>query len=160
MNWRIPHANWDRVGKNHFGQEYKYGGRYLQRVVAQSLNNHKRWIFLSQQVIRHEVKGLQPKNLSKRNLVFVISQLIRHQHLQILSLPHIITRVLCWVGKIIFKFRCCMSWEIVKTKFHLLSFLFVHPLHITIVSVWKNMQYMKEFIIEGLLTLSIWQHVC
>ena len=128
MNWRISQANWDRVGKNHFGQEYKYGGRYLQRVVAQSLNNHKRWIFLSQQVIRHEVKGLQPKNLSKRNLVFVISQLIQHQHLQILSLPHIITRVLCWVGTRIFKCWWFMSCEIAKQNFTW-SFFFTHPLN-------------------------------
>ena len=45
--------------------------------------------------------------------------------------PHITTRVLCREGTIIFKFRCCMSWEFVNTKFCLGSFVFSHPLYRT-----------------------------
>ena len=41
-----------------------------------------------------------------------------------LSLPHIITRVLSGVGTRIFEFRWFFSWEIAKTKFHLVRFFF------------------------------------
>jgi hypothetical protein len=37
------------------------------------------------------------------------------------------TRVLCGVGSRIFKFPCCMSWKIVKTKLYVLKFFSLSP---------------------------------
>ena len=64
-------------------------------------------------------KGWIKENLSKFNSVFAISQLIQHRNLKILvPSPHN-TLVIIW---------CCMSLEIVKTKFTLVMFLFLHTL--------------------------------
>ena len=41
---------------------------------------------------------------------------------KILSLPNIITRVLCWVGTRVFRFSCFFELRNCKTKFHLVRF--------------------------------------
>ena len=75
-------------------------------------------------------KGWPKKNLTKWNFVFAISQLKNHRNLKILvPTPHNYWGIM-WgrEGTRIFKFRWFLSREIAKTKFHLVSFFFSHPL--------------------------------